>query len=504
MSMQDVAKELQSLLAKIQNLGLWPPWEAAVTFFKLLARAVEVALFKPGPKPENITATANGWQHERDLWQQATDNIQTTRNNLSFEVWEGDAGDSCRSSLAATRVRFDSVVTATALVRSALVTCEQAISIARNLHGQGHSMILSAADPIDLWQPPWDIFNELKERVANVTAGIGKLISAYVQADAAITACVSSIRANIDGVKLPRHTADGMTTIGQTNLPSSSGGARQDSGPLRGTTAQRAQEKLDAMSPAEREEVQRLLDGAKDDTQRAWILAAVASGLTGKDLESYANQLSSLTPAQLRDIDPTNPASVSQYTQPDGTTCGSSSIVMSRMLNDPAYAMYIQTGIDPRGILPDQSGMTVQERFHHEALKMHDTTNTWWPQALGTLPGAVDEQMSHPDTPAGVPGTTYEYSLIDPKSPDQSYDAIVDAVSKGHTVPMYAYGINGTSGSGAHVTLVVAADQDTITVYNPGNTASGLVTLTREQFNNGEVREALGWDVPLTASLPKE
>lgn len=135
---------------------------------------------------------------------------------------------------------------------------------------------------------------------------------------------------------------------------------------------------------------------------------------------------------------------------------------------------------------------------------MHDTTNTWWPQALGTLPGAVDEQMSHPDTPAGVPGTTYEYSLIDPKSPDQSYDAIVDAVSKGHTVPMYAYGINGTSGSGAHVTLVVAADQDTITVYNPGNTASGLVTLTREQFNNGEVREALGWDVPLTASLPKE
>lgn len=342
MTLLDIAKELQSLLARLQDISLWPPGEAAGTLIRLLGTAARGALFKPDRQPEDVELAAAEWRKAPQPWEAA----------------------------------------------------------------------------------------EL---------GLG--------------------------------------------------------------TTQRAQQTLDAMSPAERVEAERLLEEESDPERKAWILAAIGSGLSGTALVAYARRLASLNPEQVRALDPIREDNACQFVQPDGATCGSSVIVMSRMLNDPAYAMYIQTGIDPRGVLPDATGTSPGKRFGDAALAMHDETNRWWPKFLGTLPGAVDDQMSHPDHPAGVPGTTYRSRLVDPKAPEVTYDAILDAVSRGHIVPLYCYGIN-QPGTGAHVTLIVGASGDTVTVYDPGR--GGTFTMTRDEFNRGDLRGPTTWTTPLSVGLPEE
>ncbi|MDO4785000.1 MAG: hypothetical protein Q3997_07955 [Propionibacteriaceae bacterium] len=501
MTLLDIAKGLQTVLAKLQGISLWPPTEAVRTLLRLVETAARMATVKPGPQPENIELAAAEWHKATQLWEAAELDLGSTQRGLTVGVWDGEAGEGCRSSLFATRVRFDSVSQATQHVGQALRTCATDMARARSLHDAGHRDLLSALAPISLLQLPWDLASEVSDRIAVVGAGIGNLIRAYTDADRAIRACGAGMQAGLDGARLPRHTVPGLSAIDQTNLPSSAGGYQQDTGPLRGNTAQRAQQALEAMSPDERAQVERLLEEESDPEKKPWILAAIGSGLTGTALAAYARQLGSLDSDQMRVLDPLSAKNVGRFTQPDRTTCGSSTIVMSRMINDPAYAMYIQTGIDPRGVLPDATGTSPEKRFGHAALAMHDETNEWWPQAWGTLPQAVDDQMSHPDHPAGVPGTTYRSRLVDLSAPEATYDAILDAVSRGHTVPLYSYGIN-EPGSGAHVTLVVGASGDTVTVYEPGE--GKVVTMTRNEFNQADLRGPTSWTTPLSVSLPED
>src|SRR5829696_230699 len=94
--------------------------------------------------------------------------------------------------------------------------------------------------------------------------------------------------------------------------------------------------------------------------------------------------------------------------QPDRTTCGSACLVVARMLGDPSYAAWLDTGAvegrarDPRG-----------RRFADEVLATHVRTNRWstasgvrqvgWPRALGSAPWAVAHELSATGgtTPAG-------------------------------------------------------------------------------------------------------
>ncbi|MCL2092550.1 MAG: hypothetical protein FWH11_15345 [Micrococcales bacterium] len=215
------------------------------------------------------------------------------------------------------------------------------------------------------------------------------------------------------------------------------------------------------------------------------------------------------------------------FTQPDGTTCGSSSLVMARMLNDPGYAMYIATGYDPHtgqqaspitdnvltrkeaGPVGDPDLLQPQRRFHQAALEMHTQTNgarnndSWqvpWSGAVGTQPWAAAIQMSGD---SGVPGSDYQVQIIDPTDRTYTYDKIVDAANNGHAVPVYSYEIaDPVTESGAHAVLVVGTDGDDLMVYDPWDGKVEMVT--RSDFVDApKGRQALGWDRPMAAVLPK-
>jgi len=220
---------------------------------------------------------------------------------------------------------------------------------------------------------------------------------------------------------------------------------------------------------------------------------AVRAGLTGEALVRFTERVEQMAAGELRQLDPATfrgPAAV----QPDRTTCGSSSLVMSRMINDPAYAMYVMTGYDPAS--DDTDSRTGAERFAREALTMHERTNAGtdrggdrqlrWPQSLGTQPWALAHEMSAAGG-SGVPGTTYHVDAVRLEDRGSSFDRIVEASRAGHAVPVYV----GNSLRPAHVVLVTAADGDGLTVYQPAN--GRTVHVTRDQWQRDQLTPLLGW-----------
>lgn len=498
--LRDIVKNLQSALARLQWIDLWPPWDAAITVGNAVREVLEIAFVPPRPDPAGVADVAAGWARCAQAWDESVHDLGRSARATPETVWDGLAGDAYRRSLAATATRFGSAAQAAHEIRRALTVCGEQLDDARGRHRQAQADLqeVVALPHLD-WSllDPSILVERVRSRVEDAATAIRTLIDAYADAADAVDECTAELQRRMDGVQLPRHAVTSMSAIAQTNLASSAGGRAQDTGPLRGTVAERAQAALDQMSAADRQAVEALLDAAGNDQQRAWIIAAVASGLGRAALADYARQLATLTPAQLRALDPTT--SSGTYQQPDSTTCGSSSLVMARMLNDPAYAMYMVTGVDPRGELPDASSLTAAERFGAEAIAMHDRTNTLWPEPLGTFPTSVDGQMSAAASGSGVPGTTYASTIVDPAAPGATYDRILDAVSRGHAVPMYVYGIQ-EPGSGAHVTLIVGAEGDVVTVYEPGS--GEYRSMTREEFTSGDVSGAASWTTPLTVSLP--
>ncbi len=235
------------------------------------------------------------------------------------------------------------------------------------------------------------------------------------------------------------------------------------------------------------------------------VTEARAAGLSGDALDRYAAQVRAMTPAQRAALDPATFRG-SDASQPDGTTCGSSTLVMSRMENNPAYAMYVLTGYDP--VTGSTDPGTRGERFAAESLKMHEQTNGWfdrggglqsaWPQALGTAPGPLAQEMSAPGG-SGVPGTDYRVDYVRFQDRASSFDDMVAASRGGHTVPVYV----GNDTAPRHVVLVTGASADggSLTFYEPS--AGATVTVTREQWLAD--RSGLGgWNKPWLIVTPRK
>ncbi len=532
----DVVENLQGVLARLQRVDLWPPWDAVGTVTDAVRSALTVATEPPGPAPADLEDAAEGWHKIALHWEQAADDATTSRLETAEPgVWAGEAGEAFRASMRGLSSRFESVRDAAQAVDDALTDCQAPMSAARARYTTAYYQLAQDLH-IDLGDvvTPWRAADKLRQIVAGIADTIRELIGAYQDADTAVDTCKTAVVAAVDTIELPTALVSGVGAVDQVNLLSQAGGSGDDVGPLRGSTAERAQAALDAMTPDQRAAAQALIDSAADPTARGWVLAAVASGLDGQALQRYATHLTTMTPAQLASLDPTThlPAALpydgvkGSLWQPDNTTCGSSSLVMARMLNDPAYAMSIITGYDPRtgtfsaeldkslpGQLGDlERGAQMQRRFQQEVIAMHHQTNGlvdhsggfngWWPEALGTSPGAAARQMSGGDGLSGVPQASYGVQYVDPTDRASTYDDIVQAVDSGHAVPVYTWDINnGNGASGAHVTLVTGTQGDDLLVYEPGRGV--VMTVVREQFTAAQLGDTVGWDRPMAAVLPR-
>ncbi|MFC7488328.1 hypothetical protein ACOCJ7_09485 [Knoellia sp. CPCC 206453] len=518
----DIIDKLQGVLADLQDIDLWPPWDAAQTIVDLIGTMIEIATEAPDPAPTDVDDAAAAWRRLGRTWSSACTDVGRTSTKTTIDIWEGDAGNGYRSSLTALVDRMDSVEPATGKIDTALGTLSTKMTDARKRHGDAwdelnkHTSISWG----DLW--PWELKDYIAGILRAVVHGAQELLGAYQDANSAITTAARDIRNAVDELELPHELPDGVSPVSGVNL-FIGGGDGNDSGPLRGNVVERANAAMAAMTPEERAAAQRLLANAPDDTSRGCILAAIAAGATGATLLNYSRKLGQLSDSERKGLDPTAHPGV--FGQPDLTTCGSSSLLLAKMLNDPLYAMQIMTGYDPRtgqqvgdpgavdpnedpwGHNPTSEEVAMHNRFQHAAIEMHHQTNGltthdgnfngWWPEAAGTSPGSAARQMSG-DGGSGT-GGGYETRYVDPDNAGETYDRIARAADNGQAVPVYTYDIDGGN-AGAHVVLVTGTEDGNLRVYNPG---SGETTITtREDFDSRQLSGSMSWDKPLVAILP--
>ncbi|MCW2527860.1 MAG: hypothetical protein JWM76_2720 [Pseudonocardiales bacterium] len=191
--------------------------------------------------------------------------------------------------------------------------------------------------------------------------------------------------------------------------------------------------------------------------------------------------------------------SPSAFVQPDHTTCGSSVLVMARMINHPEYAATI---LDPT---PGGPVPNVTDHFHADVLAMHELTNTvrdetgrWqtpWPKGLGTLPWAVARRMSEPGG-CGVTGTTYRVRYADPSHLETHLDAIATALAAGHCAPIFI----GDALSPRHVVLALDATSASFGWYDPSR--GSRVSVGRAEILANQLSVA-GWSQLWLSILPR-
>jgi hypothetical protein len=190
-----------------------------------------------------------------------------------------------------------------------------------------------------------------------------------------------------------------------------------------------------------------------------------------------------------------------QFLQPDQTTCGSSSLVMAKMINTPDYGSTILQPGNDGAVDPD----AVKQRFDQAVLAMHVVTGGWkdsagnwqlpWPTQLGTAPWAVARQMAATGG-SGVTGTGYQSHLVNPLDPGASYVAITTAVDAGQCVPLFI----GNDLMARHVVLVTGhTDDGGLSIYDP---SCGLwVTASRDGYVGNNL-DIAGWGQPWFTILP--
>ncbi|MFC6345511.1 WXG100 family type VII secretion target, partial [Nocardioides hankookensis] len=127
----DAVTELRSILADLQGIDLWPPWDAAETIVRLVSRACEIASQPPEPDPANLRDAADEWRLIATTMDRAHTSLETLHDDTTTAIWEGDAGNGFRSSVTAFAGRVDTIPEAARGVAAALDTMAGAMDAAR-------------------------------------------------------------------------------------------------------------------------------------------------------------------------------------------------------------------------------------------------------------------------------------------------------------------------------------------------------------------------------------
>ncbi len=138
-----------------------------------------------------------------------------------------------------------------------------------------------------------------------------------------------------------------------------------------------------------------------------------------------------------------------QLQQPDSTTCGPSSLVMARLINNRSY----------RDTFVDDSGTVDAAAFADEVKTMRrmlcrpfdhsGRPQPPWIPALGTGPWAAARAMSGAGG-AGRNGALYRVLPFDPLRPAEALAVVLQAAEHGEAVPLFV----GNSATARHVVLV--------------------------------------------------
>ncbi|GGO74988.1 hypothetical protein [Nonomuraea cavernae] len=449
--------------------------------------------------PDGIDALGAGFQQMRTALASADADLHKVSTRVP-SVWKGDAA---REAVAALKATHHLVQRSAHAMRRANVLLQDYADEVRRLKGdleQHRQRLIEAVRELDgVRDLTRNLLNAVRmldgdggivDVIARAISAIDGAIAVFEQLDAASSALQRGLR-DIQGrarasVVRSRHV-DAFDSV----LLAAAGDDRLvkgDDGTLSTAQLARAADRMDALSDADRARLLHLLDQAASETERAYLMKALAAGHSVDDISTFAGLIRGKSEGWLGDmlspIDPraagaaVNGVDVKQQNQ---QTCGSTVIMAARIMNDPLYALSL-TADDQGHLLPPAD---LRARLHTEQNRIHDSTNTLWPQALGTTPwGLANGLNDH----AGSFGVTYDWRLVADTSPGSVTSALNDAVGAvdaGHTVPV----LIGDSHP-RHYVLLIEHEDDELVFYNP----AGRITRVKEDdFLNGDL-SAVGYE----------
>jgi hypothetical protein len=258
------------------------------------------------------------------------------------------------------------------------------------------------------------------------------------------------------------------------------------------TTAQlgAAGQRLAALPDADRATVTGLLQDAGSDTERAYLLKAVAAGHGAADLDAFASAIrghdEDWLHGHLSLVDRGGTGEQDRLgvrvDQCDPYTCGTTSLIVARAEADPVYALRL-TGGEPAGF---------DQRLTAEQASVHDATNLVYPEQWGTTPHGMAKWMSK------ATGGRYRWQLVDdtdPRAASRTLREVITAVDSGHAVPILV-----GAAVPRHYVLVVGHAHDDLLIYEP--TGGATVRVPVAEFLDGKLAPTAGFPHLQAVVLP--
>ncbi len=257
--------------------------------------------------------------------------------------------------------------------------------------------------------------------------------------------------------------------------------------------------RLGALQPDARRAVQAAM-AAADPTSQGYLRLAVAAGRPAAEVVGLASLLASRPPEwaawRLRLVDDVPGPQFrfgTRIDQVDGTTCGTTALLVLATSADPLLTLALTT--------PDwdPDGLDFSTRFDDRQRKVHGQSTRGWPSALGTSPwGMVSWLRRHG---AGV--GPYRVRLVDDGNPDDVAALIAEAsaaLDLGDPVPLLI-----GAGVPRHYVLALGLDGDGAEagwlVFEPSSGEVRVVPVAAVRA--GRLGRLLGFDRLHAALLPR-
>ncbi|MDI3404443.1 WXG100 family type VII secretion target [Streptomyces cavernicola] len=261
---------------------------------------------------------------------------------------------------------------------------------------------------------------------------------------------------------------------------------------------ERSSARLNAMSPADRAEFQRMLDGAGSPEHQAYLMKALAAGHGMAELKDFDRNIAGRNEDWLREhLQPVrtevdvngdwdkgrvpNTFQRQEWAQggygQDGS-CVASSTVHARAMVDPVYALQLTGGPDG----DENSGDAFRERLVDEQRRVHEDGDGANEGLFGQGPpeSMGDEGWSEvADNELNSP-TGADYERQDLNSADDRRGALPEierSVAEGRPVPIKTEGPDG-----GHALVIIGHEGDMLQVHNPWGQTSWV---KESEFVNG-------------------
>ena len=410
------------------------------------------------------------------------------------KVWTGVAASDAVAALTATEQLIDDGRAVMTEAAAHIESYAQALpglrddlaASQRQFHKGWHEITSGLAQSIVDEFLPWTHGGGLVDAIENMVSGLDGASRVYARWAGAVDTLERAF-ADVAGKARAQAAADGgldtFTSVRLANTALDPYGVATDDGILSTAQLTRAGVTLASLTPGDRATMDALLANARSDVERAYLLKALIAGHSVAEVSAFDQAIRQHTDDWLRShlnlVDPNNvgPATLDSQAiaQQDETTCGSMSIIVARATNDPIYAFSLSA--DPRGrSLTDM--LTIEEQ------RVHDETNTIWPQALGTTPWGVTDVLN---SNRGDIGATYDWHLVDDTDAGSVGNALTNAVAavdSGYPVPVLI-----GDGIPRHYVLLIGHDDGMLTFYNP---SGAIEKISEADFLHGDV-SALGY-----------